>query len=100
MTDRGSLDFDTKSKDGAHRLTKKASVTNDLPFRRSEMLRSLRHYLQAESQAHNTVDSIEESGVEREIAQKSSSKGRERAIAGRTLELFQRQRSGNILGTG
>ena len=35
---------------------------------RSEVLRSLRHYLLAQSQGHHTVDRMEERGVERESA--------------------------------
>ena len=46
---------------------------------KSEVLRSLRHYLR-----HPTIDGSEERGVERGIARRSSLKGRERAIVGQT----------------
>ena len=46
----------------------------------SEMLRSLRHYLQAQSHGHHTIDGLEETGVERGSARRSSLKGRESAI--------------------
>ena len=32
---------------------------------RSEVLKSLRHYLQAQSQGHHTINHLEERGVER-----------------------------------
>ena len=51
---------------------------------RSEMLRSLRHYLRAQSQGHHTIDRLEERGVERGSARRSSLKGRERAIVNQT----------------
>ena len=35
-------------------------------LRKPEVLRSLRHYLWAQSQGHHTTDRLEESGVERE----------------------------------
>ena len=48
------------------------------------MLRSLRDYLRAQSQGHHTVDRLEERGVERGSARRSSFKGRERAIVNQT----------------
>ena len=39
------------------------------------MLMSLRHYLRAQSQGHDTIDRLEERGVERESAKRSSLKG-------------------------
>ena len=48
------------------RLAGKASLTNGFPLLgRSEVLRSLRHYLRAQSQGHHTVDRLEERGVKR-----------------------------------
>ena len=47
---------------------------------KSEVLRSLRHYLRAQSQGHHTIDRLEERGVERESARRSFSKVREMAI--------------------
>ena len=44
------------------------------------MLRSLRHYLQAQRQGHHTIDRLEDRGVERESDRRSSLKKRERAI--------------------
>ena len=48
------------------------------------VLRSLRHYLQAQSQGHHTICHLEERGVERGSARRSSLKGRERAIVSQT----------------
>ena len=48
------------------------------------MLWSLRLYLWAQSQGHHTVDRLEERGVERGSASRSSLKGRERAIDSHT----------------
>ena len=45
-----------------------------------EMLRSLRHCLQAQSHGHHTIDRLEETGMERGSARRSSLKGRESAI--------------------
>ena len=65
------------------------------------VLRSLRHYLQAQSQGHHTICHLEERGVERGSARRSSLKGRERPSSVRqTLEPFQRQRWGNFWETG
>ena len=68
-----------KGNDRADRLADKATLTNGLLLGRSEVLRSLRHYLRAQSQEHHTVDRLEEKGVERGSARRSSLKGRERA---------------------
>ena len=48
------------------------------------MLRSLSHYLLAQSHGHHTIDRLEESGVERGSARWYSLKGRERAIVNQT----------------
>ena len=50
----------------------------------SVVLRSLRHYLRAQSQGHHTIDHLEERGVKRGSARRSSLKGRERAIVNQT----------------
>ena len=70
---------------------------------RSGVLRSLRRYLQAQSQGHYNIDRLEERGVEKGSARRSSLKGRERVIKGRDehwLELFQRQQKGNFREAG
>ena len=51
---------------------------------RLEVLRSLRHYLRAQSQGHYTIDRLEERGVERGSARQSSFKRHERAIFNQT----------------
>ena len=51
---------------------------------RSEVLRSLRHYLRAQSRGHHTTDHLEERGVQRGSARRSSLKGRERDIDNQT----------------
>ena len=44
---------------------KRCSECSGLPFGRSEVLRSLRHYPRAQSEGHHTIDRLEERGVER-----------------------------------
>ena len=70
--------------DQADRLADKATLTNGMLLGRSEVLRSLRHYLRAQSQGHHTIDRLEERGVERGSARRSSLKGRERIIVNET----------------
>ena len=77
----------------ADRLAGKATFTRGLRLGRSEVLRSLRQYLQAQCQGHHTVDCLEERAVGRGSARRSSLKGRERAIVSQTnIETFR----GNI----
>ena len=73
-----------KGNDRADRLAGKATLTSGLLLGRSEVLRSLRHYLRVQSQGHHTIDRLEERGVERGSARRSSLKGRERAIVSQT----------------
>ena len=49
----------------ADRLAGKATLTSGLLLGRSEVYRSLRHYLRAQSQGHHTIDCLKERGVER-----------------------------------
>ena len=58
--------------------------SNGLLLGRSEVLRSLRHYLRAQSQGYHTIYCLDERGVERGSARRSSLKGRERAIVSQT----------------
>ena len=67
-----------KRNDRADRLLCKATLTNGFLLGRSEVVRSLRDYLRAQSQGHHTIDRLEDRGVERGSARRSSSKGRER----------------------
>ena len=58
--------------DQADRLVGKETTISSLCLRRSEALRSLRHYLKAQSQGHHTVyclEQWEEPGLERGSAQ-------------------------------
>ena len=64
--------------------------TPDLRLPRSEALRSLRHYLRAQNQEHQTIDRLEERGVERESARRSSLKLYEH------WDCLQKQRWGNV----
>ena len=73
-----------KVNDRVNRLAGKASLTKGLLLGRSEVLRSLKHYLGAQSQGHHTIDRLEERGVERRSARRSSLKGREGAIVSKT----------------
>ena len=72
-------------------------ATSGLLLGRSEVLRSLRHYLRA-----HTIDRLEKRGVERKSARRSSLKGTREGHrqSRRTLEPFERQRCGNFLETG
>ena len=73
-----------KVNDRADRLAGKATLTSGLLLGRSEMLRSLRHYMGAQSQGRHTIDRLEERGVVRGSARRSSLKERERAIVNQT----------------
>ena len=65
-------------------LAGKATLRSGLLLGRSGVLRSLRYYLRAQSQGHHTIDRLEERGLERGSARRSSLKGRERAIVSQT----------------
>ena len=73
-----------KGNDRADGLAGKATLTSGLLLRRSEVLRSLRHYLLAQSQGHHIIDRLEERDVDRGSAGRSFMKGRERAIVNQT----------------
>ena len=60
---------ESKGNDRADGLAGKATITGGLPLGSSEVLRSLRHYLRAQSKGHHTFDRLEERGVERGSAQ-------------------------------
>ena len=70
--------------DPADTLAGKAVITRCLRLGSSEVLRSLRHYLRAQSQGHQTIERLKERGMERGSARRSSLKGRERAIVSQT----------------
>ena len=61
-----------KGNDQADKLVGKATLTSGLLLGRSEVLRSLRHYLRAQNQGHHTIDRLEDSGMGRENARRSS----------------------------
>ena len=82
--DFGFIYAGAKGNDGADTLAGKVTLTSGLILGRSEVLRSLRHYLRSQSQGHHTIDRLEETDVERESARRSSLKGRERAIVSQT----------------
>ena len=73
-----------KGNDRADRLAVKATLTSGLLLGRFEVLRSLRHYLRAQNLGHHDIDCLEETGVERESARRSSLKGRERDVVNQT----------------
>ena len=60
--------------DRADRLARKATTTSGLRLGRSQMLRSLRHYLRAQSRGLHAIDRLVERGVERGSVQRSSLK--------------------------
>ena len=53
-----------KGNNRADKLAGKATLTSGLLHGWSEVLRSLRHYLRAQSQGHHTIDHLEERGEE------------------------------------
>ena len=66
--------------DRADRPAGKATLRSGLRLGRSEVLRSLRHYLRAQSQGHHTIDRLEERGVKEEALDNSVLKGREKVV--------------------
>ena len=64
-----------KGNDRADRLAGKATVTSGLLLGSVEKLETL--YIQAQSQGHQTIDRLEERGVERGSARRSSLRTRE-----------------------
>ena len=50
-----------KGNDRADRLAGTAALKSGLLLGRSEVLRSLRHYLRVQNQGHHTIDRLEES---------------------------------------
>ena len=54
-----------KGNSRTERLGGKATLTSGLLLGRSEVLKSLRHHLRAQSQGHHAIDRLEERGVER-----------------------------------
>ena len=90
-----------KGNDQVDRLAGKATLTSGLRLERSAVLRSLRHYLQAQSQGHHTIHRLEERGVERGSARRSSLKGRERAIVSQTnIGTVSKATLGKLLSNG
>ena len=73
-----------KGNDQADTLAGIATLTDGLRLGRSEVLRSLRYYLRAQSQGHRTIDRLEERGMERGSVRRSSLKGRERTVVNQT----------------
>ena len=73
-----------KGNDRADTLVGKATLKGGLLLGRSEVLISLRHYLQAQGKRHHIIDLLEERGVERGSVRRSSLKGRETAIVNQT----------------
>ena len=73
-----------KGNDGADTLAGTATLTSGLLLGRSKVLRSLRHYLRAQSQGQHTTDRLEEKRAERGSIRRSSLKGRVRTIVSQT----------------
>ena len=65
---------EAKENDRTDRLEGKATITSGLLLGRSEVLRGLRHYLRAQSQGRHTIGRLQERGVERGSARRSSLK--------------------------
>ena len=83
--------------DRADSLAGKPTTTSSLRLKRSDVLRSLKHCLLAQSLGHHSIDCLEEClrVVERGSARRSSLKGRERAIRGRWTVFVERTREGH-----
>ena len=73
-----------KGSDRADRLVDRVTCTNSSLLRRSEVLRSFRRYLRAQSQGHYTIDRLGERDVEKGSTRKSFMKGRKRASVNQT----------------
>ena len=84
----------------AYRLAYKATITSGLLHGRREVLRSLRHYLGAQSQERHTIDRLEEKGMERGSARRSFLKGRERAISQTHIGTVSKATLGKLLRDG
>ena len=82
-----SVPAGVKENDRADKLAGKVTLASGLFFGRSEVLRSLiisETLTAAQSQGHHTMDHLEERGVERGSARRSSLKGRQRATVSQT----------------
>ena len=77
----------------ADRLAGKVTLTSGLLLGGSEVLRSLRHNLWAQSQGYHVFDRLEETGVEKRLPWKDE---RGPSLIRGTLEPFQRQRWENV----
>ena len=62
----------------------KATITGGFRLGRSDVLRSLRHFLRAQSPGHHTIARLEERGVDRGSARRSSLKEGQRVIVSQT----------------
>ena len=84
-------------------MASKATITCGLRLGRSKVLRSLRHYLRAQSQEHHTIELLAETGVERGSTRRDffffkDEKGP--SLVRRTLELFHKATLEKILRDG
>jgi len=78
--------------------TPKVAYVSEL---RSKVLRNLKHYPLAHSQVYNTIDRLEERGVESERARGPLCKDKKGPSSiRRSLEEFQRQRWENVREMG
>ena len=68
----------------ADSLARKAAITRGLRLGKSEVLGRLRRRLQVQSQAHYIIERLEERGIGRGSARRSTLKGRDRAIFNQT----------------
>ena len=73
-----------KGNDRAHRVACKAADTNGLPLGISEVLRSLRHYLRAQSQEYHIIDILVERRRKRKRSTIFFERTRESAIVSQT----------------
>ena len=90
-----------KGNDWADRPAGKATITTSLCLGRSEVLRSLRHYMRAQSQGHHSINRLVERGVERGSTDDLFWKDKQGPLSiRRTLKLFQKQCQRNFCEMG
>ena len=81
-----------RGNDKADIVVGKATLANGLLLGKSQALRSLKHYMQAQSQGHHPIDHLQERGVERESDWWSFLNGWERAIVNQIHEHLNRSK--------
>ena len=71
-------------------------LAGEVRLGRSEVLRSLRHYLQAQSRGHHTIDRLEDRGVVTESARRPSLKDQKGPVNQANIETVSTAKLGNF----